>query len=120
MKTGEGSSLDYLKQSGLMLHKCLSAPLLALKMDNKGQIVGSFELLPHVITTEMLGTGTDGQAISAPFTNFTEMGIVQSGDTITYRICCVGKSTRSGVRASETLKHYLLFISFFIARLLNY
>jgi len=24
------------------------------------------------------------------------MGIVQSGDTITYRICCMGKSTRSG------------------------
>lgn len=100
--------MEYLKQSGLLLYKCLSAPLLALKMDSKGKIIGSFELLPHVISTEMLGTGTEGQAISAPFTNFTELGTVLNGDTVTYRLCCVGKSSRSGVSVTDNCVEYNL------------
>jgi len=92
---GEGSSLHYLHQSQLLLYKCVSAPLIAMRLDKSGKIVGSFELLPHVITADMLGSSSNGQSISAPYSHWTELGSTFSGNEMVYRVSCVGKSTRT-------------------------
>ena len=92
---GEGSSVVYLKQSGLLLYKCISSCLVALILDDQGKVAGSFELLPHVLTSEKLGTGVDGYSISAPYSNWTELGTVTKNRSCFYRAACVGKSTRT-------------------------
>ena len=32
----------------------------------------------------MLGSGSSGQSIGAPYTNWTELGVIKSGDIVTY------------------------------------
>ena len=64
-------------------------------LDETGKIVGSFELLPHVLNSEILGNGNDGYSISGPYTHWTELGIVENNGSPYYRVTCVGKSTRS-------------------------
>ena len=49
---GEGSSLAYLEQSGLLLYKCISSCVVALIVNKEnGEITGSFEFLPQVLTS---------------------------------------------------------------------
>ena len=93
---GEGSSLVYLQQSGLLLYKCISSCVVAFVIDRQsGDISGSFEFLPQVITSSMLGSGLDGYSISAPYAQWTELGTCEKDGGVHYRIACTGKSTRT-------------------------
>ena len=93
---GEGSSLEYLEQSGLLLYKCLSSCVVAFVIDKQsGDITGSFEFLPQVVSSSMLGSGLDGYSISAPYANWTELGTYEKDGTVHYRVVCTGKSTRT-------------------------
>lgn len=93
---GEGSSLVYLEQSGLLLYKCISSCVVAFVIDRQsGDISGSFEFLPQVITSSMLGSGLEGYSISAPYANWTELGTCEKDGAVHYRIACTGKSTRT-------------------------
>ena len=93
---GEGSSLVYLEQSGLLLYKCISSCVVAFVIDRQsGDISGSFEFLPQVISSSMLGSGLDGYSISAPYAQWTELGTCEKDGVVRYRIACTGKSTRT-------------------------
>ena len=93
---GEGQSLTYLVQSGLLLYKCISSCVVALIIDRQsGDITGSFELLPQVLTSSMIGSGIDGYSISSPFIHWTELGVVEKDGAVYYRVACSGKSTRT-------------------------
>jgi len=93
---GEGSSLVYLEQSGLLLYKCISSCVVALIVNKEnGEITGSFEFLPQVLTSQMIGRGMDGYSISAPFIHWTELGTVERDGFMYYRVACTGKSTRT-------------------------
>jgi len=89
---GEGSSLDFLSQSRLLLYKCVSSCVLALVLDNKANVVGSFEFLPNVITSDNLGFGSEGFYMTGPYTLWTEFGIVRNE---AFRVLCVAKSSRT-------------------------
>ena len=102
---GQGSTLHYLRQSNLLLYKCVSSPLIAMQLDKAGNIVGSFELLPHVITSEIIGSSSDGQSISAPYCHWTELGTTYYNDELVFRVTCVGSS-------SKTSQPRLLYIEF--------
>lgn len=93
---GEGASLEYLEQSGLLLYKCISSCVVALILDRQtGTITGSFELLPQIISSTLVGSGVDGYSISAPYQHWTELGLVEKAGTSLYRLACTGKSTRT-------------------------
>ncbi len=92
---GQGSSLAYLNQSGLVLYRCESSCVLALLLDPTGKIAGSFELLPNIIKPDVLGTGPDGYGVSGPYVNWTELGTIDHGNAKAYCLACVGKSTRT-------------------------
>ena len=92
---GEGSSLIYLSQSGLLLYKCISSSLIAFNLDENGNIIGSFEFLPHVINTETLAMGMEGHSISDPYTQWKELGTVEREGSFFYRVAFVGKSLRN-------------------------
>jgi hypothetical protein len=92
---GEGSKLAYLKQSRLLLYKCASSCVLALMLGTKGGVEGSFELIPHSISSEILGNGPDGYSITGPFTHWTELGVAYRDGASFFRVACVGKSSKS-------------------------
>ncbi|CAB9508930.1 Auxin transport protein BIG [Seminavis robusta] len=93
---GDGSSIAYLAQSHLLLYKCTSSCVLALTLGMSGKINGSFELLPHTISAETLGTGPNGYSIGGPYTHWTELGQAQYEDGSQYfRVACVGRSWRT-------------------------
>ena len=92
---GEGSRLAYLKQSRVLLYKCATSCVLALMLNKKGDVEGTFELLPHSISGEALGeTGTE-PAVTGPFTHWVELGVAYRGGSAFFRVACVGKSPRT-------------------------
>jgi hypothetical protein len=93
---GEGSRLAYLKQSRVLLYKCKSAAVLALLLDEDGIADGTFELLPHSVSTQSLGNDEDGYAITGPYTHWTELGLVYREGATFFRVACLGRSTRVG------------------------
>ena len=94
---GDGSFLTYLSQSHLLLYKSTSSCVLALTLGITGKINGSFELLPHTLSPEILGTAsTGGYSIGGPYNYFTELGMSQYDDGSHYfRVACVGRSFRT-------------------------
>jgi hypothetical protein len=92
---GEGSKLAYLKQSRLLLYKCASSCVLALMLGTKGGVEGSFELIPHSISSEILGNGPEGYSITGPFTHWTELGVAYRDGASFFRVACVGKSSKT-------------------------
>lgn len=92
---GEGSSLTYLAESSVLLYACTSSPVLALLLDDRGNVSGSFELLPYIVKSEVLGTGSDGYCIHGPYTAFTQLGYVECDSIKYFRIVCLGKSSRT-------------------------
>jgi len=92
---GEGSFLVYLSQSGVLLYKCVSSPLVAFTFDNENKIVGGFELLPNVLNSGVLGMDEDGHSINGPYTHWTELGAVKRGNSLFYRASFVGNSTKT-------------------------
>lgn len=93
---GDGSCLTYLNQSNLLLYKSTSSCVLALTLGITGKIIGSFELLPHTISSEILGTSPNGYSIGGPYTHWTELGITKCDDGLRYfRVACVGRSWRT-------------------------
>ncbi len=91
---GEGSHLEYLHQSKLLLYKCASSPVMAFTLDEYGQISGSFEFLPHLLNKEMLGTLTNGHSVTGPYTHWIELGIIQRDGSYYHRVVFSGRSTR--------------------------
>ena len=91
---GEGSCLVYMRQSGVLLYKCLSSAMVALRLNKNGQIAGSFEFLPHIIKSEILDL--DGDSMSGPYTNWVELGRTgaETGPCF-YRAAFVARSTRT-------------------------
>ena len=51
---GEGLFLAYLPQSGILLNKYVSSPVVAFTFDIDNKIVGSFELLLNVLNSKFL------------------------------------------------------------------
>jgi hypothetical protein len=103
---GEGSCLAYLKQSRVLLYKCSSSCVLALLLDRNGDVEGSFELLPHIISAEALDgscthpstteASSSTNVISGPYTHWTELGIAhRENGTAYFRVACVGRSMKS-------------------------
>lgn len=88
---GEGCSLCFLPLSNMLLYKCISSCVVALPFGKKGEIVGSFELLPNRIDSEILGNGPDAYSIVGPYTHWKEIGLVDGG----IRLVCIGKSSRT-------------------------
>eukprot|EP00980_Cylindrotheca_fusiformis_P011048 scaffold2535_cov126-Cylindrotheca_fusiformis.AAC.10 len=89
---GEGSRLAYLKQSRVLLYKCTSSCVLALMLDKRGDVEGTFEFLPHTIPSKHLGDVSDGNAVSGPYTHWTELGVAYRQGTAFFRVACVGRS----------------------------
>lgn len=92
---GEGSNITYLKQSRVLLYKCASSCVLALMLDSTGNVEGSFELMPHVLTSEMITGELDGYAIVGPFSHWTELGPCYNENGAFFRVACVGRSSRT-------------------------
>jgi E3 ubiquitin-protein ligase UBR4 len=91
---GEGSTLVFLRQSRILLYKCVSSALVAFMLDDGGTIVGNFEFLPHIIKPEKIDD-SDNESISGPYSNWTELGCIEKADSMYYRAAFIGKSTRS-------------------------
>jgi len=94
---GEGSKLAYLKQSRCLLYKCKSAAVVALMLGTDGNITGTFELLPHTINSDVVGSDDedDAYSISGPFTLWTELGMVYRNGSTYFRVACAGRSNRN-------------------------
>jgi hypothetical protein len=90
----EGYTLAFLKQSRLLLYQCKSQSVIALFLNKKGFVDGSFELLPHSIPASMLEEGT--VPFSGPYTHWTELGVVYRETGAFFRLACVGRSTMNG------------------------
>lgn len=102
---GEGSCLTYLKQSRVLLYKCASSCVLALMLDRNGDVEGTFEFMPHILTSEAIGEASEGSSISGPYSHWTELGIRYNKGSAYFRVVCVGKSSRTG-------KPKLIYIEF--------
>ena len=89
---GEGVYLAYLRQSNLLLYQCQSSCCIAMLLDDDGVICGSFELLPNLISADVIGGHS---SVAGPYTHFQELGTVTRGGETFYRISCVGRSTRA-------------------------
>jgi hypothetical protein len=87
---GEGSCLVYMRQSNILLYKCISSAMVALTLNSHGDIVGNFEFLPHVIKSELLDQ-SEGDSLSGPYKNWTELGTVEDDSTF-YRAAFVARS----------------------------
>lgn len=92
---GEGSRLAYLKQSRVLLYKCTSSCVLALMLDKRGDVEGTFEFLPHTIPSKHFGDVSDGHAVTGPYTHWTELGVSYRNGAAFFRVACVGRSLRS-------------------------
>lgn len=92
---GEGSRIVYLQQSRILLYKCLSSCVIALMLDESGNVDGSFELIPHVLSSDILWNGIDGHSIVGPFNHWTELGVVYNDNGMYFRVACIGRSSRT-------------------------
>ncbi len=94
---GEGSKLAYLKQSRCLLYKCKSAAVVALMLGTNGNVTGTFELLPHTINSDVVGSDDedDVYSISGPYTLWTELGMVYRNGSTYFRVACAGRSNRN-------------------------
>jgi hypothetical protein len=84
---GEGIHLSYLTQSGILLYQAKSSGVMAFVVGNEGKLESSFELLPHVLSKEVV----DGYEIRGPFVHWTELGVSREGGSKFFRAACVGK-----------------------------
>ena len=91
---GEGTHLQYLYQSELLLYKCSSSPMIAFILDKSGCIIGSFEFLPYILNREMFGSTVNGHSLTGPYTHWKELGIVQRDGSNFYRASFVARSTK--------------------------
>jgi hypothetical protein len=91
---GEGSSLIFLRQSRILLYKCVSSAMIAFTLDDTGAIVGNFEFLPNVIKSENVDD-TDDESLNGPYLNWTELGCIEKANATYYRLAFVARSTRS-------------------------
>jgi hypothetical protein len=89
---GEGSNLFYLRQSNILLYKCLSSCVVALVLNEFGSVTDSFELLPNRLDPGVLGNEPDSYSILGPFTRWTELGVADDGS---FRLVAIGKSSRT-------------------------
>lgn len=89
---GQGCHLRYLKQSRTLLYKCSTSCVVALMLDNHGGVEGTFEFLPHVISSEILGDMPGDKAVSGPYTHWTELGLAYQNGKTFFRVCCIGRS----------------------------
>ena len=89
---GEGSRLVYLEQCRMLLYKGVASCVIAVMLDENGEVEGTFELLPHLIDAEILG---DSEGCSGPYTHWTELGVVYRDGSTYFRVACVGKSLNS-------------------------
>jgi hypothetical protein len=65
-------------------------------LDAKGDIEGSFELMPHTISSDILGNGgPERYYITGPFTHWTELGVAYRDGAAYFRVACVGRSSKS-------------------------
>ncbi len=91
---GEGDHIEYLHQSKLLLYKCSSSPVVAFSLDGSGEINGSFEFLPHLLSKDVLGSSANGSNISGPYRHWIELGTICRDGTNYYRLVFAGRSTR--------------------------
>lgn len=84
---GEGIHLSYLAQSGILLYQAKSRGVMAFVVGNEGKLESCFELLPHVISKEIV----DGSETRGPFGHWTELGVSREGGSHFFRAACVGK-----------------------------
>ena len=88
---GEGSQLAYLKLSRCVLYQCKSSAVVALMLNEDGTVEGSFEFLPHSISSALLGHS--GFDVSGPYSQWTELGVVYlSNGMSAYRVACTAHS----------------------------
>lgn len=92
---GSGSCLVHLQKSGLLLYQCAASCVLAMQLDTGGEIKRTFELLPFIVSSEVLGHSTEGYSISGPYSHWTELGVVRHESGTCFRTVCVGKSSRT-------------------------
>jgi hypothetical protein len=76
-----------LSQSGILLYQAKSSSVMAFVVGNEGKLESGFELLPHVISKEVV----DGYEIRGPFGHWTELGVSKEGGSKFFRVACVGK-----------------------------
>ncbi len=89
---GEGSCLVYLKQSRTLLYKCVSSCMVGFVIDDAGEISGSFEFLPHIISSDLTDQ-VDGGSVSGPYSNWTELGTIERGNNSFYRAAFICRAT---------------------------
>lgn len=89
---GEGQLLRYLHQSGLLLYECSSSPVLALILDKSGDIIDSFEFVPHILSKDIFGS--TGYHITGPYTQWTELGRISRNGSMYNRVSFIGRSAR--------------------------
>jgi hypothetical protein len=94
LSLGEGTSLVYLRQSGILLYKCSSSPVVAFSLNVRGDIVGNFEFLPDIISGEIFGQ-SDNEGIRSPFSNWIELGSFHKENLLFYRAAFIGLSSKS-------------------------
>jgi len=64
-------------------------------LDASGNVEGSFELIPHVLSSDVLWNGVDEQSIVGPFNHWTELGVVYNTNGTYFRVACIGRSSRT-------------------------
>ena len=92
---GSGSNIVFLKQSRVLLYTCVSSCVLALMLDADGNVEGSFELLPHLLSSDTLPHDDHGHSIVGPYNHWTELGPCYGEDGAFFRVACVGRSSRT-------------------------
>eukprot|EP00804_Cyclotella_cryptica_P018056 CCRYP_008325-RE/>CCRYP_008325-RE protein AED:0.09 eAED:0.09 QI:596/0.96/0.92/1/1/0.92/26/363/4715 len=65
---GEGCALHFLSRSNLLIYQCVSSPCVAMLIDEKGAINGTFELLPSSISSDNLPGSNFGRRYWSLFT----------------------------------------------------
>jgi hypothetical protein len=64
-------------------------------LDASGNVEGAFELLPNILSSEMLSHDEDGHSVVGPYNHWTELGPCYGEDGTFFRIACVGRSSRT-------------------------
>jgi hypothetical protein len=88
---GEGTQLSYLAQSGILIYQAKSTGVMAFVLGNEGKLESGFELLPHIISKEVV----DGYEIRGPYGHWTELGVSRVGPSVFFRVACVGKRSNT-------------------------
>lgn len=109
MSMGVGSSLHFLSQSGLLLYKCVSSPMIAFCLDDNCDLKRSFVFLADIIPSDSL----HNPAVCGPYSHFCELDCKKRTETSAYRLIFTATSPGSGIpllvymefnRISSTIK----------------